>query len=198
MLKIAIILGSTRPDRNGEAVAHWVNDLAQKRNDAEFELIDLAEVNLPFLDEAIPASQGKYAHEHTKLWSKRIAAFDAFVFVAPEYNHGISAALKNAIDFLYKEWNNKAAGFVGYGSLGAARSIEHLRQVMAEVQVATVRAQVALLLATDFKDMSEFTPDDRHKKDLSTMLDQLLAWGEALRMVRRNTASKTISKAQNA
>jgi NAD(P)H-dependent FMN reductase len=198
MLKIAIILGSTRPDRNGEAVAHWVNELAQKRTDAEFELIDLAEVNLPFLDEAIPASQGKYEHEHTKLWSKRIAAFDAFVFVAPEYNHGISAALKNAIDFLYKEWNNKAAGFVGYGSLGAARSIEHLRMVMAELQVATVRAQVALLLATDFKDMSEFTPDDRHKKDLSTMLDQLLAWGEALRTVRRTTEPKKIGKEQNA
>jgi NAD(P)H-dependent FMN reductase len=198
MLKIAIILGSTRPNRNGEAVAQWVHELAQKRNDAEYELIDLAEVDLPLLDEPIPASQGKYEHEHTKAWSKRIDAFDAFVFVAPEYNHGISAALKNAIDFLYKEWNNKAAGFVGYGSLGAARSVEHLRMVMAEVQVATVRAQVALMLATDFKDMSEFTPADRHKKDLDTMLDQLVAWGEALRSVRKTTAKKTISETSSA
>jgi len=185
MLKVAIILGSTRPERNGEAVAHWVHELAQKRTDAEFELIDLAEAGLPFLDEPLPASQGKYAHEHSKAWSARIDGFDAFVFVAAEYNHGISAALKNAIDFLYMEWNNKAAGFVGYGSLGAARAVEHLRMVMAEVQVATVRAQVALSLSTDFKDMREFTPADRHTKDLDTMLDQLVAWGEAMRSVRR-------------
>jgi len=188
MLKIAIILGSTRPERNGEAVAQWVHELANERTDAEFELIDLAEVDLPFLDEPIPPSQGKYQHAHTKAWSKRIAGFDAFVFVAAEYNHGISAALKNAIDFLYKEWNNKAAGFVGYGALGGARAVEHLRMVMAEVQVATVRVQVALMLATDFKDMSEFTPDDRHKKDLTTMLDQLVAWGGALKPVREKLA----------
>lgn len=184
MLKIAIILGSTRPERNGEAVAHWVLELAEKRNDAEFELIDLEEVDLPFLDEPIPPSQGRYVHDHTKEWSARIAGFDAFVFVAAEYNHGISAALKNAIDFLYKEWNNKAAGFVGYGSLGATRAVEHLRMVMAEVQVATVRAQVALSFSTDFKDMNEFTPADRQSKDLSTMLDQLIAWGEAMSSVR--------------
>lgn len=184
MLKIAIILGSTRPERNGEAVAQWVHELAKKRTDATFELIDLAEVDLPFLDEPIPPSQGKYAHAHTKAWAKRIDGFDAFVFVAAEYNHGISAALKNALDFLYKEWNNKAAGFVGYGALGGSRAVEHLRLVMAELQVATVRAQVALMLATDFTDMSEFTPADRHKKDLSTMLDQLVAWGEAMRSVR--------------
>ncbi len=188
MLKIAIILGSTRPNRNGEAVAQWVHGSAQQRTDAEFELIDLAEVGLPFLDEAIPPSQGKYAHEHTKEWSKRIAGFDAFVFVAAEYNHGISAALKNAIDFLYKEWNNKAAGFVGYGALGGARAVEHLRMVMAEVQVATVRGQVALMLATDFKDMSGFDPADRHNKDLTTMLDQLVAWGGALKPVREKLA----------
>lgn len=193
MLKIAIILGSTRPERNGEAVAQWVNELAQKRTDAQFELIDLAEVGLPFLDEPIPPSQGKYKHEHTKAWSVRIDGFDAFVFVAAEYNHGISAALKNAIDFLYKEWNNKAAGFVGYGSLGAARSVEQLRMVMAELQVATVRAQVALSLATDFKDMKEFTPADRHQKELGTMLDQLVAWGGAMRTLR-HTVKKGIAE----
>lgn len=185
MLKIAIILGSTRPRRNGEAVAQWVLELARKRNDADFELIDLAEVDLPFLDEPIPPSQGKYAMVHTKKWAARIEEFDAFVLVVPEYNHGVPAVLKNAIDYLYKEWNNKVAGFVGYGSLGAARSVEQLRLVMAELQVATVRTQVALLLTTDLKDMKEFSPDPRHAKDLSTMLDQLQSWGVALRKVRK-------------
>lgn len=185
MLKIAIILGSTRPGRNGEAVAHWVLELARKRNDANYELIDLAEVDLPFLDEPIPPSQGKYAMAHTKKWASRIEQFDAFVFVLPEYNHGVPSALKNAIDYLYKEWNNKVAGFVGYGSLGGARSVEQLRLVMAELQVATVRGQVALLLATDFKEMKEFSPDPRHAKDLATMLDQLNSWGSALRNVRK-------------
>lgn len=192
MLKIAIILGSTRPGRNGEAVAQWVLELARKRNDANYELIDLAEVDLPFLDEPIPPSQGKNAKAHTKKWASRIEVFDAFVFVLPEYNHGVPAVLKNAIDYLYKEWNNKVAGFVGYGSLGAARSVEQLRLVMAELQVATVRAQVALMLATDFKEMKEFSPAPRHANDLTTMLDQLHSWGGALRKVRKGSeASRT-------
>src|SRR4051794_38807379 len=116
MIRVAIIIGSTRPNRNGEAVAKWVFEQARKRTDAEFELVDLKDYNLPLLDEPIPPSQGKYSKEHTKVWAAKIASFDAFIFVTPEYNHGPSGALKNALDFLYKEWNNKAAGFVGYGS----------------------------------------------------------------------------------
>jgi len=185
MLKIAIILGSTRPERNGEAVAHWVYRLAQNRTDATFALIDLAEVGLPLLDEPVPPSQGQYKHQHTRAWGQRIAGFDAFVLVTAEYNHGIPAALKNAIDFLYKEWHNKAAGFVGYGNLGGARAVEQLRLVLAEVQVATVRTQVALSLATDFKDEHEFSPAEHQQKALDTMLDQLVAWGEAMRHLRR-------------
>lgn len=185
MLKIAIILGSTRPQRNGEAVAHWVYKLAQRRKDAEFELVDIAEQGLPLLDEPIPPSQGRYSKEHTKRWAAKVEGFDAFIFVTPEYNHGIPAALKNSIDFLYKEWNNKAAGFVAYGSAYGTRAVEQLRMVLAEVQIATVRAQVGLSLMTDFEDMSEFAPADRHKKDFDTMVDQLIAWGEALKPVRR-------------
>src|SRR4029453_6106992 len=115
-----------------------------KRRDAEFELVDIKEFNLPLLDEPVPPSQGKYSKEHTKKWAAKIASFDGYVFVTPKSNHAISGALKNAIDFLYAEWNNKAAGFVGYGSAGGARAVEHLRLVMAEVQVATVRNQVML------------------------------------------------------
>jgi NAD(P)H-dependent FMN reductase len=118
MLKIAIILGSTRPGRNGEAVSQWIYGIAKKRSDASFELVDIKDFNLPLLDEPIPPSVGQYSKEHTKTWSAKIDSFDAYVFVTAEYNHGIPGALKNAIDFLFKEWNNKIAGFVSYGSAG--------------------------------------------------------------------------------
>jgi NAD(P)H-dependent FMN reductase len=100
----------------------------------------------------------QYSKPHTKAWAAKVNAFDAYVFVTPEYNHGTSGALKNAIDYLYREWNNKAAGFVSYGSAGGARAVEHLRLVMAELQAATVRAQVLLSLFTDFENFSTFKP----------------------------------------
>ncbi len=150
MTRVAIIMGSTRPGRNGEAVAKWVYGIASQRTDAEFELVDLLDFNLPLLDEPYPPAMHNYTKEHTKAWAAKIASFDAFVFVTPEYNHGTSGALKNAIDYLYAEWNNKAAGFVAYGAAGGTRAVEHLRGIMAELQVATVREQVALSLITDF------------------------------------------------
>ncbi|HEY0058636.1 MAG TPA: NAD(P)H-dependent oxidoreductase [Flavisolibacter sp.] len=184
MLRVGIILGSTRPNRNGAAVAQWVLEQAQKRSDAEFELVDLAHFNLPLLDEPVPPSMGQYAQEHTKAWSQRIASFDAYVFVTPEYNHSTSGALKNAIDFLYKEWNNKSAGFVSYGSVGGVRAVEHLRLIMAELQVADVREQVALSLFTDFENMSVFKPASMHEKKVNAMLDQVIRWGQALKTLR--------------
>ena len=185
MIKIAIIIGSTRPNRNGEAVGRWTYDLARKRTDAQFELVDLKEMNLPLLDEPIPPSMGQYSKPHTKAWAARIEPFDGFVFVTPEYNHSTSGALKNAIDFLFREWNNKAAGFVGYGSAGGARAIEHLRLIMAEVQVATVRNQVMLSLMTDFENYSVFKPAASHEKSLNAMLDQLIPWAGALQPLRK-------------
>src|SRR6188768_2411153 len=190
MLKLAIIIGSTRPGRVGESVARWVHELARKRTDAEFELVDIQDFNLPLLDEPVPPSQGKYSKEHTKKWAAKIASFDGYVFVTPEYNHGICGALKNAIDFLYAEWNNKAAGFVGYGSAGGARAVEHLRLVMAEVQVATVRNQVALSLFTDFENYTVFKPAAHHEKSVNGMLDQLVAWSGALRTLRTDAATR--------
>ncbi len=184
MLKLAIIIGSTRPGRVGEAVGRWVHEIARQRRDAEFELVDIEAFNLPLLDEPIPPSQGQYSKEHTKKWAAKIASFDGYVFVTPEYNHGISGALKNAIDFLYAEWNNKAAGFVGYGSAGGVRAVEHLRLVMAEVQVATVRNQVMLSLRDDFENYSVFKPRDFHEKTLGQVFDQVIAWGGALKSMR--------------
>jgi NAD(P)H-dependent FMN reductase len=163
LLKIATILGSTRPGRNGEAVAHWVHELATKRGDAEYQLVDLRDFPLPHLDEAVPPSFGQYQQPHTKAWATEIAKYDGFIFVTPEYNHSTSGVLKNAIDFLYAEWTNKAAGFVSYGSVGGARAVEHLRLVMGELQVPDVRSQVAFSLFTDFKDFSVFMPGPQHE-----------------------------------
>jgi NAD(P)H-dependent FMN reductase len=184
MPKIAIILGSTRPGRNGEAVAKWVLDIAKQRSDAEFELVDIADYNLPHLDEAVPPAAGQYSQPHTFPWAEKIGSFDGYVFVTPEYNHSTSGALKNAIDFLFAEWNDKAAGFVSYGSAGGTRAVEHLRLVMAELKVATVRAQVALSLMTDFKNYSEFTPAEYHVAAVNTMLDQVVSWSNALSTTR--------------
>src|SRR4029077_6197510 len=150
MIKIAIIIGSTRPGRNGEAVAKWVYEVAHKRSDAEFELVDIKDFNLPLLDEPAPPIMGQYSKPHTKAWAAKIGTFDAYVFVTPEYNHGVSGALKNAIDFLFAEWNNKAAAFVSYGGASGARAVEQLRLVLAEVQMATVLLQVLLSMYSDF------------------------------------------------
>jgi NAD(P)H-dependent FMN reductase len=183
-MRIAIIVGSTRPGRNGKAVADWVFDIARKRTDAEYELVDIADYNLPLLDEPVPPSMRQYSKDHTKRWAAKIGEFDGYVFVTPEYNHGPSGALKNALDFLYAEWNNKAAGFVSYGSAGGTRAVEQLRLVMAELQIADVRAQVALSLREDFENMTAFKPRPHHEKTVHGMLDQLVLWAEAMRQVR--------------
>jgi NAD(P)H-dependent FMN reductase len=184
MLRIAIIIGSTRPGRNGEAVGKWVHEIAARRGDADYALVDLADYALPLLDEPVPASNHHYSQPHTLRWAETIAGFDAFVFVTPEYNHGPSGALKNALDFLYREWNDKAAGFVSYGSSGGTRAVEQLRQVMGELQVADVRQQVALSLYTDFEDFRKFTPDPSHEETLNTLLDQVNAWGRGMKTLR--------------
>jgi NAD(P)H-dependent FMN reductase len=188
MLKLAIILGSTRPGRNGEAVAKWVYEISKKRTDAEFEFVDIKDFNLPLLDEPIPPSMGQYSKDHTKRWAAKVGSFDGFVFVTAEYNHGIPGALKNAIDFLFKEWNNKSAGFVSYGGAGGARAVEQLRLVLAEVQIATVRNQVLLSLFSDFENFSVFKPDARHEKSINEMFDQVIAWSGALKTLREKRA----------
>jgi len=183
-LRIALILGSTRPGRNGEAVAKWVYEIAKKRRDAQFELVDIKDFNLPLLDEPVPSIMGQYSKPHTKTWAAKIGTFDGYVFVTPEYNHGISGALKNAIDFLFREWNDKAAGFVSYGGAGGARAVEQLRLVLAEVQMATVRNQVLLSMVTDFENYSVFKPALQHEKSVNDVFDQVIAWGGALKTLR--------------
>jgi NAD(P)H-dependent FMN reductase len=184
MTRIGIILGSTRPNRNGEQVAKWVYETAALRSDADFELVDLRDYPLPHLDEPLPPSMGQYQNDHTKEWSDKIGSFDGFVIVTPEYNHSTSGVLKNAIDYLYAEWNNKAVGFVSYGAVGGARAAEQLRLISGELQMADVRQQVALSLLTDFENYSVFKPSAYHVAALNTLLDQVVAWSSALAPLR--------------
>jgi NAD(P)H-dependent FMN reductase len=189
MTKIAIIIGSTRPGRNGEAVARWVYENAAKRSGVEYELVDLKDWDLPHLDEAMPAAMGQYAGEHTKAWAAKIAEFDGFVFVTPEYNHSTSGALKNAIDYVGAEWYNKAAGFVSYGVFGGARAVEHLRLVLSQLQVATVSAHVGLSLAHDFENW-QLKPTEQQTAALTPLFDQVEAWSAALETVRAGAAAE--------
>ena len=189
MLRIGIITGSTRSGRIVEGVARWVLSIASACRDAEFELVDIADYDLPFLDEPLPPSLGHYKHEHTKKWAARIASFDAYVFVTPEYNHSMSGALKNAIDFIYAEWNNKAAGFVSYGGAGGVRAVEQLRLVMAEIKIADVRSHVSLSLFTDFENYTVFKPKGRHEAELKILIAELVVWGQALKTVRSGSAA---------
>jgi NAD(P)H-dependent FMN reductase len=187
MTRIAIIVGSTRPNRNSEQVAQWVNDIAARRDDAVFELIDLRDVTLPLLDEPVPPAFGNYQNEHTKQWASTIASFDGFVIVTPEYNHGIPGVLKNAIDYLYTEWGNKAVGFVSYGVDGGARAAEHLRGIAGNLHLAAVGPQVTLSLFTEFENHSVFKPADHQRKKLDDMLGQVASWSAALAPLRAVT-----------
>lgn len=186
-LKIAVVLGSTRPGRRADAIGDWVLRQAVRREHTKFELVDLAEQALPLLDEPAPAITGNYAHAHTRAWSARVAEFDGYLFVTPEHNRSVPAALKNALDYLYAEWADKAAGIVSYGvDAGGARAAEHLRGVLGELRVADVRATVALSLMTEFDDADggRVTPGPHQEQKLETLLDQLLSWSAALRTVR--------------
>ncbi|NUR57196.1 MAG: NAD(P)H-dependent oxidoreductase [Catenulispora sp.] len=192
MTRIAIITGSTRPRRRAALVAAWVCEVAERHAGARgvtFETVDLADFDLPVLDEPIPAAIGEYANEHTRRWASVIDGFDGFIFVTPEYNHSYPAALKNAIDYLFAEWGDKAAGFVSYGLQGGVRAVEHLRAAASEVKLADVRTCVALSLFGDFtiSDMTqpgEFTPGDHQEPTLIRMIDEVIAWSAALAPLR--------------
>lgn len=181
--RIGIICGSTRPGRIGGDVAQWVFKTLQNHPSAQVELIDIADFNLPVLDEPDFAASGNYAHDHTKAWSAAVANLDGFIFVTPEYNHSTSGALKNALDFLYNEFTHKAAGFVSYGYTDGLRAVEHLRLILANFHVATVRSQVGLSLINDTTD-GAFTPRAHHENALTKTLDEVVTWTTALKSVR--------------
>lgn len=185
-MKIAIIVGSTRPNRTGTLVGQWVKEQADHRGgDATYDLLEVADFELGLLAEpTVPgAANRNYENPQTRVWSAAIDSYDAFVFVTPEYNHSVPAAMKNAVDLLYPEWNQKAVAFVGYGADGAVRAIEHWRTIAANVQLQDVRAQVSLSRFFDW-DEDGFAPMDRREGELKTMFDQLEGIGRAVATLR--------------
>ncbi len=183
-MKIQVILGSTRPNRIGEGVAKWVLETAQARDDVEFELVDIADYNLPLLDEPMPPMMNQYTKDHTKKWSEKISQADGYIFVTAEYNRSVPGAFKNAVDYLNVEWKDKSLGFVSYGSAGGARAVEHWRGTAAELHMADVREVLHLYLASDFENYSVFQPNDKHKAQLNLVVDEVVAWAGALKPLR--------------
>ncbi|MBT2616946.1 MULTISPECIES: NADPH-dependent FMN reductase [unclassified Bacillus (in: firmicutes)] len=177
-LKIGIILGSTRIGRVSPQVGNWVKEIADKREDATYEIVDIADFKLPFFGEGTDKEPGLLA------WSEKLSSLDGFVFIVQEYNHSITGALKNALDSARDEWNNKAAGIVSYGSTGGARAAEHLRGILGELLIADVRVNPTLSLFTDFENFKTFKPADLHLGNVHAMLDQTIAWSGALKNLR--------------
>ena len=180
-LKIAIIVGSTRPGRNGKVVADWVLGKSASRTGADYELIDLVDFPLPHMDEGIPPSVGQYAGEHTKAWAAKIGAYDGFIFVTPEYNHSTSGVLKNAIDYLHSEIRRKPATFLGYGGTGAARAIGHLGEMLLAASLKhTVHIGMIEMIGMlrEGKSMADYPYLDDYAK---RMLDEIVWWANTLK-----------------
>ncbi len=189
-ISIGVILGSTRPQRAGENVAKWFMEQTKEFTDVNFKFIDLAEVNLPFLDEPIPPSSGQYQNEHTKQWSKTIAGLDGYIVITPEYNHSFSAVLKNALDFVYQEWARKPMGFVSYGATaGGARAVEQLRLVAVELQMVPMREQIIIPYIWEaFEDGK--MKDGYVKGALKKVMDELTWWATTLKPAREKSAAQ--------
>lgn len=182
MTKVAVIIGSTRPNRFGPQVANWFFDRAKQSDQAEFELVDLADHNLPLLDEPTPAASTK---EHTKKWAAKIAEFDGYVLVTPEYNHAPPASLKNALDFLNNEWKYKPVSYVSYGVIGGSRAVEQLRPIAANFSQYDLRAQVMIVGPRNFLDENgQFQPSDQHNQSADSVIKEISFWSEALAPIR--------------
>jgi NAD(P)H-dependent FMN reductase len=186
-LKIAIIVSTTRAARFGHKPAQWVQNIAAQRGDIDAEIVDLRDFPMPFFDEVASNAWVPSQDPIAQRWQKKVAEFDGYIFVTAEYNHGVPAVLKNALDYSYPEWNRKAAGFVGYGSVGGSRAVEHLRLIAAELQLATIRTGVYIQGA----DFMAVWKDGKELKDISylqvgvkDMLDQLVWWTKALKVAR--------------
>jgi len=192
-IRIKIILGSTRQSRFSDKPGSWILEQAKNREGAEVELLDLRDYPMPFYDEPIsPAmvKDGAYQNEVVKKWAAKIREADAFIIVTPEYNHGTSGVLKNALDSVYAEWNNKPVSFVSYGGVGGTRAVEQLRTVAIELQMVPIRSAVHIQggpwnLLDEDGNLKEgvLIPFENSAR---TMLDQLMWWGHALKVARVN------------
>lgn len=186
MHKLRVVITSTREQRAGIAVADWFLLRARAHGAFDVGMIDLKDVALPMLDEPTHPMRRQYQHAHTKAWSAMIAAADAFVFVVPEYNYGMPPALLNALDYLYHEWNYKAAGFVSYGGAsGGLRSVQMAKPVLTTLKMMPIPEGVALPFFMKMTgEGGAFTPGEQAEKSAATMLDELARWTGALRVLR--------------
>jgi NAD(P)H-dependent FMN reductase len=189
--RIGIVIGSTRPSRFGDKPAAWIHGIASQRTDLDFEVIDLRDYPLPLFDEPGSPAWGPIENKLVQRWAAKLAGFDGFILVTPEYNHGMSAVLKNALDYAYKEWVRKPVAFVGYGGVGAARAIEQLRLVVAELQMVSVRNAVHIA-AADFLGLwrqgKSFGDVPHLAEAAAAMLEELAWWTRALKVARENAA----------
>lgn len=187
MVNLKIIIASTRPGRKGPIVAKWITEKALAHPAFSVEVLDLAEINLPFLDEAAHPSMRQYQHEHTKKWSATIDGADAFIIVTPEYNYSMTAPLKNALDFLFWEWGKKPVAFVSYGGMsGGIRAVQTLKQVVTTLKMMPLVESVAIPFFTKFiDDKGVFNPDETLNKGAETMLKELESWSGALKTIRQ-------------
>ena len=189
MLNIAIIPGTSRPQALNPQIVNWVEQQLASNDDVRAEVVDFGSFDLPLLDEVVPAGAKMYANDHTKAWGAKLEQFDAFIFVTPEYNHSISGSLKNALDFVATEFNHKVAGIVNYGADKGVRAAEHLRHILANYKLAVVRDQASFSIFTDVAD-GTFAPTEVSAAPFASMVDDIVAWGEALKSVRESGAEE--------
>lgn len=189
-LRLHTVIASTRPGRVGPSVAKWFHEQAVQHGKFEAVLVDLAEFNLPILDEPFHPRLQKYQHEHTKRWSASVNAADAFVFVTPEYNYGPPPSLLNALNYLYLEWNYKPAGLVSYGGVsGGLRAAQLEKQTLTALKMMPIPEGVGVPNVAQLLDQDKnFTPNDLIKASVAPMLDELHRWAEALKPLRRKAA----------
>ena len=187
MMHLQVVIVSTRKQRQGPAIARWFHAQAEEHAGFELELIDLAEVNLPLLDEPHHPRLANYEHEHTKRWSGIVSRADAFVFVTPEYNYGSPPSLVNALDYLLHEWAYKPVGFVSYGGIsGGTRSVQMTKQIVTGLRMMPMVEAVNIPMFTQYIDRHthEFKPTEVQEKASVAMLDELARWAEALALLR--------------
>ncbi|HEX7610954.1 MAG TPA: NAD(P)H-dependent oxidoreductase [Solirubrobacteraceae bacterium] len=185
MPRLQIVITSTRPGRVGLPVGTWFDARARAHGGFEVELVDLLELGLPFLDEPNHPRLQRYTHEHTKDWSARVAAADAFAFVTPEYNYAMPAALKNAIDFLNNEWHYKPVGFVSYGGVSAGtRSVQMTKQALTPLRMFPVQEAVSIPFVAQFIDDGQVQANEVMEQAADAMLDELLRVSDALKVLR--------------
>jgi NAD(P)H-dependent FMN reductase len=185
MPMLKVVIASTRPERAGLSIASWFVEAARRHGNFEIEVIDLKVLNLPPIDEPNHPVKRQYQHEHTKAWSATVSAADAFVFVVPEYNHGVPPALVNAIDYLFHEWNYKPAAFVSYGGIsGGTRSAQMLKPILTGIKMMPIPESVIIPYAQKQIDAGVFQPNELQQKTVPALLDELLRWSNALRTLR--------------